>query len=170
LIGGVIKVIATVILGFVIAMNEIAAFFGDEKARAEADRLSGVVNSMWSPDKKTRDEADNNAAAATLRNASAQDAAAVAATKVAEAFTNVPTGYKLALARFNATGEGENAYAAAAAASFGGGGGGNGGIVVYGDLNVSSTGATTAEELAAAAKKATTRQRAQNRGNATIDD
>lgn len=47
LIGGVIKVIATVILGVLIGLNELAAAFGDEKAKAEADRLKQIVSTMW---------------------------------------------------------------------------------------------------------------------------
>ncbi len=110
LLAGIIKVIATVILGIVIALNEIAAAFGDTKARAESAKLKALVDKMWAPGAEAKNRAEHDAAAATLRNASAQDEAAEAAKKVAEAFTNVPSGYKIALARMNAMGPGDSLY------------------------------------------------------------
>lgn len=113
LLAGIIKVVATVILGILIALNEIAGAFGDQKAKAESKRLRALVDKMWAPGADARNEADHDAAAATLRNAAAQDKAAEAAQKVAESFLNVPTGYKLANARFNAMGPGANQYSGA---------------------------------------------------------
>lgn len=47
IIGGVIKAVATVILGVLIVLNELSAAFGDKKAAAEAKRMRKLVDSMW---------------------------------------------------------------------------------------------------------------------------
>ncbi len=47
IIAGFIRVIATVILGIIIALNEIAAAFGDKKAAEEVTRMRALVDQMW---------------------------------------------------------------------------------------------------------------------------
>lgn len=154
IIGGVIKVVATVILGIMIGLNELAAMFGDEKAKAESARLQGVVDAMWSRDARMA-EAEGEAAGAALRNAAAQDAAADAATKASESLTNVPSGYRVALARYQA----DLGLSSAAAAS-----GASGGTTINGDVYVTSS-AETVDTLAEDARREAARERGQQRGN-----
>jgi hypothetical protein len=170
ILAGVLKAIATVILGIVVAFNEIAAAFGDTKARAEADRLRALVASMWEPAAADRAEAEHTAATATLRNAAAQNEAAAAATKVAESFSNVPSGYKLALARFTATGPGANQYAGAGGFGGGAGSGGGGNIIVNGDLHINNEDGESAADIVERTRRQTARERAQNRGHEVRDD
>jgi phage-related protein len=155
LIAGVIKVIATVILGIIIGLNEVAAAFGDEKAKAESNRLKGIIDRMWDPTQDVGARAD--AAGNSIRNmGDASDSATATIQKVAESLTNVPTGYKLALARFNAdlsVGAGPSAALAGA-----------GGTTINGDVYVTSS-ATTVDQLALDAKKEAARERGQQRGN-----
>jgi hypothetical protein len=79
LIGGALKAVATIILGIVIGFNELAAAFGDTKAREEADRLKEQVSTMWAPGADELAIANGKAAGSTLRNAKAQERAAEAA-------------------------------------------------------------------------------------------
>lgn len=102
LIGFVIRLVATVVLGIIIALNEIAAAFGDTKARAEADRLKALVDRMWDPNAAATEEANREAAEATMENAAAQKEAANAANEAANALYNLPSGYKIEAARFAA--------------------------------------------------------------------
>lgn len=110
ILAGVLKVFATVILGILIGLNELAGAFGDQKGKAEAARLKAIVDKMWAPGADARAAADNDAAGAAMANAAAQNAAAEAAQKVAQAFTNVPEGYKIALRRFGAMGNDPSLY------------------------------------------------------------
>lgn len=159
LIGGVIKVIASVILGFIIFLNEIAAALGDTQARAEADRMNGIINNMWAPGHEERVLADGKAAGAALRNADAQNEAADAAQKVAESLTNVPAGFNIANARYQA-----DMGITSAGAFSGGGAGGGGGVTINGDVNVTST-ADSMTGVASDAAKASARARGQRTGN-----
>ena len=155
LIGGALKVVATVILGIIIGLNELAAAFGDEAARAESDRLKGLVDKMWAPGADELAVAEGKAAGAALRNADAQDDAARAAQKATESLTNVPSGYKLALGRFTADMGITNAFS---------GGGAGGGTTINGDVFVTSS-ATTINDLAQDTAREARRERGQERGN-----
>lgn len=159
IVGGALKVVATVILGIVIMMNEIAAALGDTNARSEADRLKGMVDKMWAPGADELAMAEGHAAGAALRNADAQDEAAKSAQKVSEALSNVPSGYRIANARYQAdlgisSGDGYMA----------GAGGGGGGVTINGNVNVTSS-ADTIGGVAADAKKEAARERGQRTGN-----
>lgn len=160
LIAGVIKVIATVILGIIIALNEIAAAFGDEAAKAESAKLKGIVDKMWAPGSAEAEAADRAAAAAHLRAAADEDAAA-AAQKVAESMSNVPSGYRIANARYQAdlgitSG---NAYQA--------GGGGGGGVTINGDVHITSDAEETAGIITDAAEEKADRAQDRSRGQRT---
>jgi hypothetical protein len=149
IISGVLKVVATVILGIIIFLNEIAAALGDTAARDEAERLKKKVDKMWTMDA----DASARAAGATLDNAAAQEKAAEAASKVAASLSNVPSGYKIALARMNAD-------MGITGTAYGGGGGGTT-VNIYGDITTDSS---TVEALAEDAKKEAARERGQQRG------
>jgi hypothetical protein len=152
LIGGVLKVVATVVLGIIIAANEIAAAFGDEKAKAESARLKGLVDQMWDPNAQAN--ADNLRAntRATIENTSATSDLS----KATESLSNVPTGYKLALGRWSSDMgiTPGNAFAGA----------GGGGTTINGDVYVTSS-ATTVNDLAEDAAKEARRDRGQEHGN-----
>ncbi|PZR07080.1 MAG: hypothetical protein DI536_28915 [Archangium gephyra] len=105
LISGVIKVIASVLLGIIIAANEIAAFFGDTKARAESDRLKGVLEAMWSRTAEM-DRAAMDAAGANLENAAAAKESTEALKEFSSSLTNAPAGFRYAAAAFDAQGFG----------------------------------------------------------------
>lgn len=156
LIAGILKVVATVILGVIIALNEIAAAFGDKAAAAESAKLKGIVDSMWSRTPE-QERANMQLEGETLRNAAAQGEAADAAQKVAESLSNVPSGYKLAMARYTADLGIGTAGAATVAA-------GGGGFTVNGDVNITSS-AGTVDELAEDARRQAERERAQRRGS-----
>jgi phage-related protein len=156
IIGGVVKVIATVISGILIFLNEIAAAFGDQKARAESDRMKKMVDQMWQRS-AADDIANGKAAGATLRNAAAQDQAAKATQKATESFQNVPSGYKVAYAQFNAD---QGLFGSAATQGLSGG---NGAMVVNGDININTT--QDADEALQGIKRAARRDRATRRGN-----
>lgn len=159
-----LKVFATALLGFLIMLNEIAAAFGDTNARAEADRLKGMVDAMWSPDADERARADAAAAAAAWDVASANESAAKSANELAESLYNVPSGYKgIANARFNATAPGQrgsydDVTQSGMAASAGGG------TTINGDVYVQSD-ASSVEELADDIKKERARERSRRSGN-----
>ncbi len=159
LIAGVIKVIATVILGIIIFLNEIAAAFGDEAAKAESAKLRGIIDRMWAPGSAEADAADRAAAAANLRAAADEDAAK-AAQKVAESLSNVPAGFNIANARYQA-----DMGITSANVYRGDGGGGSTGttIIVEGDI---VTEADTAESLAEEVRE-TARERTRERGQRT---
>jgi phage-related protein len=152
IIAGVLKVIATVILGIIIALNEIAAAFGDEAAKAESNRLKGIVDKMWTPDDGAAQDAARANTRATIENTQATNNLSQAT----ESLTNIPSGYKLALGRFDADMgiTPSNAFA----------GGGGGGTTINGDVFVTST-ATTVDDLAEDAAKEARRDRGQERGN-----
>lgn len=102
LIGGVIKVVATVILGFLIMLNNIAAALGDQKAAAESARLQKVFQDMWNRS-GDQDRAAQKDAGTELRNLTdASKDAGDAVRTFTEALTNLPSGFKLAGARFAA--------------------------------------------------------------------
>jgi phage-related protein len=152
IIAGVLKVIATVILGIIIALNEIAAAFGDEAAKAESNRLKGIVDKMWSPDDGAAQDAARANTRATIENTQATNNLSQAT----ESLTNIPSGYKLALGRFDAD------MGITASNAFAGTGGG--GTTINGDVYVSST-ATTIDALAQDTAKEARRDRGQERGN-----
>lgn len=102
LIAGVVKLISTVLMAAMVWINSLLAAFGNEAAAAEAERLKGVLQKMWSgvdehmavPAMEMGDTlADTSGSLTDL---------AVAADKVSESLTNVPAGYRVALARYNA--------------------------------------------------------------------
>lgn len=153
IIGGVLKVVATVVLGIIIAANEIAAAFGDEAARAESDRLKGIVDKMWNPnDGAAQAEARANTRA-TIENTAATEANTAVTN---ESLTNVPSGYKLALARFNAD------MGITGSAAFVGAGAG-GGTTINGDVYVTTDGETV-EQIAEDARREAARELGQQRG------
>lgn len=162
LIAGIMKVIATVLLGIIIGLNELAAAFGDEAAKAESARLKGVVEKMWAPSANELAVAEGDAAAAALRNAAAQNDAADSAQEVAESLSNLPSGYKLAHARYQADLgiTGSNGLVTAGA----GAGGGGSTTVINGDINVSSD-AETVDSLAEDARREAARERGQRTGS-----
>lgn len=106
LLAGIIKVIATVLLGIIIAFNELAAAFGDEKAAAESKRLQGVISSMWARTPE-QDAANMDAAGSALELAAANSKAAESARALAESLTNVPSGYRVALVRYQSDAAGQ---------------------------------------------------------------
>lgn len=163
LIAGILKVVATVILGVIIALNEIAAAFGDEKAKAESARLKGIVDRMWSPSANDLAIANGEAAGATLRNAAAQDEAAKTAKKVSESLSNVPTGYRLAHARYQAD------LGITAGNGYIGGGGGSSGttIIINGDITTDADSIEAIADDAREAAKERARERGQRTGNPT---
>ncbi len=108
LISGVIKVIASVLLGIIIAANEIAAFFGDTKAKAESDRLKGVLEAMWART-ADMDRAAMDAAGANLENAAAAEESSDALREFSNSLTNAPAGFRYAAAVFDAQGFGSDA-------------------------------------------------------------
>lgn len=61
IIAGFIRIIATIILGIIIAFNEIAAAFGDDKAKAEAARMKKMVEDMWDPEREQKASTSLNA-------------------------------------------------------------------------------------------------------------
>jgi len=156
IIAGILKVIATVILGIIIALNEIAAAFGDEAAKAESARLKGIIDKMWSPDDKAAQDAERKKARDTIENTNSTNNNTDALAKATESLTNIPAGYKLALGRFDAD------MGITASNAFAGAGGG--GTTINGDVFVTST-ATTVDDLAEDAAKEARRDRGQERGN-----
>lgn len=126
----------------------------DEARAALADSTWDSVN------------AQNEQTTAAYRAADANEAAAEAAQSVAEALSNVPSGYKVALARFNA--ESGNDYSGAlgtnkAGAGGHGVGGGSSTTIINGDVNIEATGAS-AKEVAEEVEKVGERRRAQQSG------
>lgn len=162
LVGGVIKGIATVVLGIFIWFNEMAALFGDDKAKAESKRLQGLVDKMWAPAANDLAISQGEAARETWRNAAAQGAAADSAKKVAESLSNVPAGYRIANARYQA----DLGITAGYGYAGGGGRGAAGGVTINGDVNVTSS-SETIGGIAADAKKEAARERGQRTGNPT---
>lgn len=158
LIGGIIKVIASVIFGFLIFLNEIAASLGDTKARAEADKLKGQLDAMWAPGATELAIAEGEAAGAAMRNAGAQDEAAKSAKKAAENLSNVPSGFNLANARY------QSDMGITSSNAYGGGGGGGDTTVINGDVNVTSD-ADTVKDVAADAARQRRRRQAQRSGS-----
>lgn len=187
LLAGVVKIIATVVLGIIIGLNEVAAFFGDARARAESDRMKALVDKMWAPGANDLAVAQGEAARETWRNAAAQGAAATAtqhaadaAQEVAESLSNVPSGYKIALSRFNAQdAAGPTSYMGLGAdvstnqtIGFGGANGGavlGGGITINGNVSISST-ADNVEDLGDDIRRERARERGQRRGNPYRDN
>ncbi len=154
ILGLPMKLAISGILAFVLALNEIAAALGDAKAADEAKRLRGLIDKLWAPDVDARNAADAAAAGATWELAAGAGAAADSISKAAESLSNVPSGYRMALARFNAD-------AGITGTPFVGGGGG--GTTINGDVYVTSS-AETVENLAEDAKKEAARERGQQRG------
>lgn len=158
IVAGAVKLIATVLLGIIIFLNEVAAAFGDTKARAEADRLKGVVDRMWKRDDETA-RANGKAAGSALSLAAANKQAADSAKEVTESLTNLPSGFKLNALRFAAdTGMGGLAA--------GGPGSGSGGVYVE-NMYVQ---ASDPEELAEQVENAQKRKAAARTGNRHGDD
>jgi uncharacterized membrane protein YvlD (DUF360 family) len=154
ILGLPMKLAISGILAFVLALNEIAAALGDAKAADEAKRLRGLIDKLWAPDVDARNAADAAAAGAMWDLDRSAGDASESLSKMAESLTNVPSGYKMALARFNAdTGMTGTPFA----------GGGGGGTTINGDVYVTSS-AETVENLAEDAKKEAARERGQQRG------
>lgn len=160
LIAGVIKVIATVVLGFIIGLNEIAAALGDEAAKAESGRLKGIVEAMWNRTTEM-DMAASDAAAADLRKAAAADKSTKAVKSLTESLTNLPSGYRIQMARYDAdlglTGNASASLAAGAA-----------GMTVNGDVNITTGGTPRdGQSLADEIKEKARRNCGQQGGNPT---
>ena len=130
----VIKAIVSVVAGIVIALNSIAAAFGDTKAQAEVKKYQDLVNSMWSDSNDDAAQAYAAQIDSTWQVAAANNAAADSANAAAEAFTNVPSGYKMALAQYNA--DLGLSFAGTTTTSAAGGGSTT---VINGDVNVASS-------------------------------
>lgn len=161
----IIRGVATVLLGIMIGLNELAAAFGDQAARAESARLKGLVDKMWAPSANDLAYAETEAAKAAWRNAAGQNEAAEAARKMAESLSNVPTGYKVALARLNAdTVNADTGQTNTLGMRGGKGGGGPVTNNFYGDINSDGR---TLDEVAQDARKERARERGQQRGNPT---
>jgi phage-related protein len=189
----VVKVVIMVILGIVKGIFEawnwvigaiasVIAFFGDT-AGADAFRqnnradTTGVDEGLKALEDSSYATATAQAEATseTYRNAAANGEAADAANRATEAFTNVPTGYKIALARFNATGT--DTPGAGAAGDAGGGGfgtwagnhGGSSGKYreADGSWHVNTINVTTSdpEEFIQAVADQARKERARQRGN-----
>lgn len=109
--------------------------------------------------------AQNAQTAAAWDAAAANDETAKTAREVADALTNVPSGYKVALARFDAMDAGQR-YAAATPGTSAHGGGGSS-TVINGDVNINADG-QDASEIAARIEDAKRRLAGQRRGN--VDD
>lgn len=151
------SIVETVVNIFTFGAGGKAA--GDWVRGAKGDS-AGVGAAMKALEDMSWDNASAQAeaSAATKRNAAAQVEAAKAAGQVSEALMNVPSGYKIAFARFNAD-MGLHFEAAAA----GGAGAGGGDWTFTGDIYIDTTGdgEETFEEMRKAAKK----EAAQRRGN-----
>lgn len=65
MIAGVVKVLATVTLGVLIGLNELAAAFGDTKAADEAKRMREMVDSMWADGDKASSDLTARSSATT---------------------------------------------------------------------------------------------------------
>jgi len=187
LLSGVVKIIATVVLGIIIGLNEVAAFFGDARARAESDRMKALVDKMWAPGADDLAIAQGEAARETWRNAAAQGAAATATTaaaeaaqEVAESLSNVPSGYKIALSRFNAQDAAGSVFLGDSVspnqsqsfeygAANGANGAGLGGITINGNVSITST-ADNIEDLGDDIRRERARERGQRRGNPYRDN
>lgn len=162
LISGVIKVIASVLLGIIIAANEIAAFFGDQAAKAESQRLQGVLSAMWSRTAEM-DMAASDAAAADLRKAAATDKATDSVRKFTESFANLPAGYRVQMARYDAD--------LGMGSSWAGAGGGGNTTIITGPLTITTNGTPEdGEALAEEIEASNRRQRGQKVGNPTANN
>lgn len=154
ILGLPMKLAISGILIFVKSLNDIAAAFGDTKAAEESKRLGALIDRLWAPDVDARNAADAAAAGATWDLAAGAQSAAAAIEKASASLTNVPSGYRMALARFDAD-------MGITGSPFAGGGGG--GTTINGDVYVTSS-AETVENLAEDAKKEAARERGQQRG------
>jgi hypothetical protein len=163
LIAGILKVVATVLLGIIIALNELAASFGDEAAKAESAKMKALVEAMWSRT-AAQDEANMDLAGSTLKLAAAQNEAAESAQKVATSLSNVPNGYRIAHARYQADmglGAQNLGFMAPAPA------GSNTTIIFNGDITTDSD---TLAALSEDARREAKRRRGQRSGNPTGED
>jgi hypothetical protein len=114
--------------------------------------------------------AQNAQMVAAYNVAEANDATAKTARAVADSLLNVPSGYKVALARFNAMDPGRRLdYSRAFDGNVSGGGGAGGGstTVINGDVNISADGQDAAD-IAARIEATKRRLAGQRRGN--VDD
>ena len=161
-IGMPLKIAISGVLLFVRSLNLIAAALGDTAAQAEADRLGAMIDRMWASNATDQTLADAAAAGATWELASGAKAAADSMRDVNEQLTNVPSGYKVALARFGATAG--DSYTGAL-----GGMGAGGGSTSIGTVNVYSD-ATSTSELVEDIRKERARERASRGGNPTGGD
>jgi len=114
---GIIKGVASIILGIISGLIDVWNWIieaiagladmvggGDEIRKAKADKTD-INDAMAALNDSTYESARANAAntKATWDAAQANKDAAGAASEVSESFQNVPSGYKLALARFGST-------------------------------------------------------------------
>lgn len=114
---GIIKAVASIVLGIIGGLIDVWNWIveaiagladlvggGDEIRKAKADKTD-INEAMAALNDSTYESAKANAAntKATWDAAQANKEAAGAAVSVAESFQNVPSGYKLALARFGST-------------------------------------------------------------------
>ncbi len=154
ILGMPMKLAISGILLFVKSLNDIAAAFGDTKAAEESKRLGAIIDKLWAPDVDARNAADAAAAGATWELAAGAQSAATAIEKASASLSNVPSGYKMALSRFNAD-------MGITGTPFVGGGGG--GTTINGNVYVTSS-SSTIGGVAEDAKKEAARERGQQRG------
>lgn len=131
---------------------------GIRKAKADDKALSSAMNAL---NQSTWDSmtAQSEATASSWKAADGLDNLSQTAQQVTESLSNVPSGYKIAYARFQAD-MGLNFAANTANAGAGGAGGG---IHVQGDVNVFTSG--DGEQTLAELQKALRKEAAQRRGN-----
>lgn len=165
----IIDVIAGIVQGILTAITLGAGWKwakdvadGIRAAKADTQGLTDAQNGLTNA---TYDSM-NATAQKTAADAKATDAVTdmgAAAKEVTESLSNVPSGYKIALARFNAD-MGLSFQANHDNKGAGGGGGGN--IVVNGDVNVTSS---DPEEIQREMRRAAQRRAAAHRGNPYAD-
>jgi phage-related protein len=167
-VAGIVQAVLTAItLG---AGAEWAKGVADEIRKGKAD-TTAMREAREALNDATWDSvaAQNAQMVAAYNVAEANDATAKTAREVAEALTNVPSGYKVALARFNAMDPGRRLDYSKATGGRGVGGGGGGGAttIIYGDVNISADGQDAAD-IAERIKATKRRLAGQRRGN--VDD
>ncbi|GMV19031.1 MAG: hypothetical protein AMXMBFR56_72550 [Polyangiaceae bacterium] len=166
----IIDVIAGIVQGILTAITLGAGWKwakdvadGIRSAKADTQGLTDAQNGLTSA---TYDSMNATAqqTAATWKTTDGVEAMGEAARDVTESLSNVPSGYKIALARFNAdmgmSFSATNMYQNNRS-------GGGGGITVNGDVNITSSG--DGEETLEEMRKAARKENAQRRGNPYAD-
>lgn len=154
LIRDVFKAVTIALLTLMYGVNSIMAALGDQGAAAEASRIQKALQGLW-----TGIEEHGSVPAAVLdATASGTEALndlADSADRVSESLSNVPSGYKVALARYQADWGASPGMLAAA-------GGGGTTVIINGDI---TTDASSVAELADDAIAEAKRNAGQRWGN-----